>query len=80
MWVGLTKIHYFIDFLVHFLLEAVEDRDVTFNQIKGSYIKFPLLRIPKKPSNYIQLAYFYPPEPDTLCQNLMVDPVSGSGR
>ena len=38
-------------FLTHFLLEAVEDRDVTFNQIKGSYIKFPQLRIPKPPSN-----------------------------
>jgi hypothetical protein len=31
--------------------EAVKDRDVTFNQFKGSYIKFPLLRIPKPPSN-----------------------------
>ena len=51
MWLGLSKIHYFIDFLASFLLEAVEDRDVTFNQIKGSYIKFPLLRIPKPPSN-----------------------------
>ena len=36
MWLGLSKIHYFIDFLAPFLLEAVEDRDVTFNQIKGS--------------------------------------------
>ena len=26
----------FYSFLTHFLLEAVEDRDVTFNQIKGS--------------------------------------------
>jgi hypothetical protein len=51
MWVGKSKIHYFIEFLVPFRLEAVEDRDVTFNQIKGSYIKFPLLRIPKPPSN-----------------------------
>ena len=33
MWVGLSKIHYFIDFLAPFLLEAVEDRDVTFKQI-----------------------------------------------
>ena len=55
--------------------EAVEDREVTFNQIKGLYIKFPLLRIPKTPSNKIYHAYFCPPEPDTLCQNLMVDPV-----
>ena len=51
MWLVLSKIYYFIDFLAPFLLEAVEDRDVTFNQIKGSYIKFPLLRIPKPPSN-----------------------------
>ena len=51
MWLGMSKIHYFIDFLAPFILEAVEDRDVTFNQIKGSYIKFPLLRIPKPPSN-----------------------------
>ena len=51
MWVGMSKIHYFIDFLAPFLLEAVEHRDVTFNQNKGSYIKFPLLRIPKSPSN-----------------------------
>jgi hypothetical protein len=51
MGVGLSKIHYFIDFLAPLLLEAVEDRDVTVNQIKGSYIKFPLLRIPKPPSN-----------------------------
>ena len=36
MWLGLSKIHYFIDFLAPFLLEAVEDRDVTFNQNKGS--------------------------------------------
>ena len=27
---------------MHFLLEAVEDRDVTFNQIKGSSVKFQL--------------------------------------
>ena len=51
MWLGLSKNHYSIDFMAPFLLEAVEDRDVTFNQIKGSYIKFPQLRIPKKPSN-----------------------------
>ena len=51
IWLGLTKIHYFIDFLAPFLSEAVEDRGVTFKQIKGSYIKFPLLRIPKPPSN-----------------------------
>ncbi len=30
-----------------FLLEAVENRDFTVNQIKGSYVKFPLLIIPK---------------------------------
>ena len=47
------KTHYFIDFLSLFLLEAVEARDVTFNQIKWSYIKFPLLKVPKPPSNQI---------------------------
>ena len=31
--VGLSEIHYFIDFLAPFHLEAVEDRDITFNQI-----------------------------------------------
>ena len=55
--------------------EAVEDRDVTFNQIKGSYVKFPLLRIPKSPSNQISSTYFYLPEPDTLYQIQMGDPV-----
>ena len=54
-WCGLDsqQNHYFIDFLAPFILEAVEDRDVTFDQIKGSYIKFPLLQIPKLPSNEI---------------------------
>jgi hypothetical protein len=47
IWLGLTKIHYFIDFLAPFLLEAVEDRDVTFNQIKGSEVLCPLLKTPK---------------------------------
>jgi hypothetical protein len=41
----------FSEILPSFRIEAVEDRDVIFNQIKGSYIKFPLLRIPKPPSN-----------------------------
>ena len=36
MWDKSSKIHFFIDFLASFVLEAVEDRDVTFNQIKGS--------------------------------------------
>ena len=31
-----SKIQYIIDFLAPFVLEAVEDSDVTFNQIKGS--------------------------------------------
>jgi hypothetical protein len=34
MWDRSSKIHYFIDFLAPFVLEAVED--VTFHQIKGS--------------------------------------------
>ena len=33
--------------------EAVDYNDVTFNQIKGSLVKYPLLRIPKVPSNQI---------------------------
>ena len=37
IWVGLSKIQFVIDFLAPFLLEAVEDRDVAFNQIEGSY-------------------------------------------
>jgi hypothetical protein len=53
MWDISSKIHYFIDFLPPFVLEAVEDRDVTFQQIKGSQVKNPLLRIPKPPSNQI---------------------------
>jgi hypothetical protein len=36
MWDRSSKIHYLIDFLAPFVLEAVEDRDVTFHQIKGS--------------------------------------------
>ena len=37
MWVGSSKTHNFLDFLTPFLLmKALEDRDVTFNQIKGS--------------------------------------------
>ena len=36
MWDRSSKTHYFIDLLAPFVLEAVEDRDVTFNQIKGS--------------------------------------------
>ena len=41
----------FSEILPSLRTEAVEDRDVTFNQIKGSYIKFPLFRIPEPPSN-----------------------------
>jgi hypothetical protein len=41
----------FSEILPSLRTEAVEDKDVTFNQIKGSYIKFPLFRIPKPPSN-----------------------------
>ena len=36
IWDRSSKIHYFIDFLAPFVLEAVEDKDVTFHQIKGS--------------------------------------------
>jgi hypothetical protein len=36
MWERSSKIHHLIDFLAPFVLEAVEDRDVTFHQIKGS--------------------------------------------
>ena len=53
MWDRSSKVHYFIDFWSPFVLEAVEDRNVTFNQIKGSDVKNPLLRIPKPPSNQI---------------------------
>ena len=55
----------------------MEDRNVTFNQIKGSLVKCPLLRIPNSLSNQILLSYFYLPEPDTLYQFLMADPVTG---
>ena len=47
------------EILSSFRSEAVEDRDVTFNQNKRPYVKCPLLRIPQTPSNQIQLAYFY---------------------
>jgi hypothetical protein len=40
-----------------FYLEAVEEKDVIFFQIKGSEV---ILRIPKPPSNKIYLAYLYP--------------------
>ena len=33
MWDRSSKIHYFIDFLVPFVLKTVEDRDVTFHSI-----------------------------------------------
>ena len=36
MWVGSSKTQYFLDFWHPFFVEAVEDRDVTFTQIKGS--------------------------------------------
>ena len=32
------------------------------NQIKGSQVKNPVIRISKEPSNQIQHAYFYPSE------------------
>jgi len=49
----------FSEILPPFRSEAVEDWDVTFNQNKRSIVKCPLLRIPKTPSNQIQLAHFY---------------------
>ena len=36
MWDKSSKTHYFIDFLAPYLLEAVEDRDFTFDQIQWS--------------------------------------------
>ena len=48
-WIIKNSIFYW--FFAPFLLEAVEDRDVTFDQIQGSYVKIPLFRIPKTPSN-----------------------------
>ena len=48
-WIIKNSIFYW--FLAHFLLEAVEDKDVTFDQIQGSLVKIPLFRIPKSPSN-----------------------------
>ena len=41
----------FSEILPSLRTEAVEDKDVNFNQIKGSQIKIPLLRIPKQSSN-----------------------------
>ena len=52
----------FSEILLSLRTEAVEDRDVTFNQINGSYVKCPLLRMPKPPPNQIYLAYFYASE------------------
>ena len=43
----------FSEILSSLRIETVEDRDVTFNQIKGLWVKFPLLRMPKPPSNQI---------------------------
>ena len=43
----------FYGFVALFLLEAVEAVYVTFNQIQGLYVKCPLFRIPKTPSNQI---------------------------
>ena len=40
MWDGSSKIHYFIDFWPSFRTEAVEDRNVDFNQIQGSMLKY----------------------------------------
>ena len=37
----------FSEILTFLSTEAVEDRDVTFNQIKESYVKCPLLMMPK---------------------------------
>ena len=42
MWDGSSKIYYFIEFWPSFRTEAVEDRDVIFNQIQGSTVKCPL--------------------------------------
>jgi hypothetical protein len=42
MWDGSSEIYYFIDFWPSFRSEAVEDRNVTFNQIQGSSVKCPL--------------------------------------
>ena len=39
------------EILPSLITDAVEDRDVNSNQIKGSQVKIPLLRIPKQPSN-----------------------------
>ena len=44
---------HFSEMLPPFRSETVEDWDVTFNQNKRSYVKCPLLRIPKTPSNHI---------------------------
>jgi hypothetical protein len=55
----LRKKYFLVDFwnfseiLPSLKTEAVEDRDVTFDQSKGSYVKHPLLRMPKPPSNQI---------------------------
>ena len=42
MWKESSKIHYFFEFWTSFRTEAVEDRDVIFNQIQGSTVKCPL--------------------------------------
>ena len=57
MWVGLSKIQYFIDFMASFLLEAVEDRDVIFNQIQGSKVKIPHLVILQIPFFLLKSAF-----------------------
>ena len=42
VWKESSKIHYFFEFWTSFRTEAVEDRDVIFNQIQGSTVKCPL--------------------------------------
>ena len=41
MWNELSKIYYFMDFWHSLRTEAVEDRDVIFNQIQVSKVKCP---------------------------------------
>jgi hypothetical protein len=42
MWDGSSKIYYFIEFWPSFRTEAVEDRNVTLNQIQRSKVKCQL--------------------------------------
>ena len=54
VYTALSKIHYFIGFLAPFLLEAVEERGVTFNQTEGSRVKWQLHTL-----NYLQSSAVY---------------------